>query len=104
MHASAATYEQTVLEAFGQVADLLEALDHDAQELAAETQAEQAAQSSLDLSRASYAEGEAGIIQVLDAQRAYQQARLGVVKAIVQRYMDTVRLFVALGGTVPKAS
>jgi NodT family efflux transporter outer membrane factor (OMF) lipoprotein len=104
MHASAATYEQTVLEAFGQVADLLEALDHDAQELAAETQAEQAAQSSLDLSRASYAEGEAGIIQVLDAQRAYQQARLGVVKAIAQRYMDTVRLFVALGGTVPKAS
>lgn len=33
MRASAANYEQTVLEAFAQVADLLEALDHDAEQL-----------------------------------------------------------------------
>ena len=36
MHASAAHYEQTVLEAFAQVADLLEALDHDAEQLDAQ--------------------------------------------------------------------
>jgi NodT family efflux transporter outer membrane factor (OMF) lipoprotein len=101
MHASAASYEQTVLEAFAQVADLLEALDHDAQQLDAQAQAQQAAQSSLDLARASYSEGNAGVLLVLDAERSYQQARLGYVRAVVQRYMDTVQLFLALGGTSP---
>jgi len=103
MHASAAGYEQTVLEAFAQVADLLEALDHDAQQLDAQAQAQEAAQSSLDLARASYSEGNAGVLLVLDAERSYQQARLGYVRAVVQRYMDTVQLFLALGGTSPSA-
>lgn len=101
MRVSAASYEQTVLEAFGQVADLLEALVHDAEELDAQAQAQQAAQSSLDLARASYAEGNAGVLQVIDAERSYQQARLGYVRAVVQRYLDTVQLFLALGGTTP---
>jgi NodT family efflux transporter outer membrane factor (OMF) lipoprotein len=101
MHASAAHYEQTVLEAFAQVADLLEALDHDAEQLDAQAQAQQAAQSSLDLARASYREGNTGVLLVLDAERSYQQARLGYVRAVVQHYMDTVQLFLALGGTSP---
>jgi NodT family efflux transporter outer membrane factor (OMF) lipoprotein len=104
MRASAADYEQTVLEAFGQVADLLEALDHDAEQLDAQAQAQRAAQSSLDLARASYSEGNAGVLLVLDAERSYQQARLGYVRAVVQRYLDTVQLFLALGGTSPSAS
>jgi len=101
MHASAANYEQTVLEAFAQVADQLEALDHDAEQLNAQSQAQQAAQSSLDLARASYREGNAGVLLVLDAERSYQQARLGYVRVEVQRYIDTVQLFLALGGTSP---
>jgi NodT family efflux transporter outer membrane factor (OMF) lipoprotein len=103
MHASAADYEQTVLEAFGQVADLLEALDHDAAQLDAQAQAQQAAQSSLDLARESYREGNAGVLLVLDAERSYQQARLGYVRAVAQRYLDTVQLFLALGGASPRA-
>jgi NodT family efflux transporter outer membrane factor (OMF) lipoprotein len=103
MHASAADYEQTVLEAFAQVADLLEALDHDAEQLDAQAQAQQAAQSSLDLARASYREGNAGVLLVLDAERSYQRARLGYVRAVVQRYVDTVQLFLALGGRSPVA-
>jgi NodT family efflux transporter outer membrane factor (OMF) lipoprotein len=103
MHASAANYEETVLEAFAQVADLLEALDHDAEQLDAQAQAQQAAQSSLDLARLSYQEGNAGVLLVLDAERSYQQARLGYVRAVVQRYLDTVQLFLALGGTSPSA-
>jgi NodT family efflux transporter outer membrane factor (OMF) lipoprotein len=103
MHASAANYEQTVLEAFAQVADLLEALGHDAEQLDAQAQAQQAAQSSLDLARASYREGNAGVLLVLDAERSYQRARLGYVRAVVQRYLDTVQLFLALGGTSPSA-
>jgi hypothetical protein len=38
---------------------------------------------------------------VLDAQRAFQQARLGFVRSEAQRYLDTVQLFLALGGTPP---
>ncbi|MDB6086623.1 MAG: transporter [Gammaproteobacteria bacterium] len=104
MHASAANYEQTVLEAFAQVADLLDALDHDAEQLEAQVRAQQAAQSSLDLARLSYQEGNAGVLLVLDAERSYQQARLGYVRAVVQRYLDTVQLFLALGGTSPSAT
>jgi NodT family efflux transporter outer membrane factor (OMF) lipoprotein len=104
MHASAANYEQTVLEAFAQVADLLEGLEHDADQLDAQDQAQRAAQSSLELARISYKEGNAGVLQVLDAERSYQQARLGYVRAMAQRYLDTVQLFLALGGTSPSAS
>jgi NodT family efflux transporter outer membrane factor (OMF) lipoprotein len=103
MHASAANYEETVLEAFAQVADLLEALDHDAEQFDAQAQAQQAAQNSLDLARASYREGNAGVLLVLDAERSYQHARLGYVRAVAQRYLDTVQLFLALGGTSPGA-
>ncbi|HXC09240.1 MAG TPA: efflux transporter outer membrane subunit [Steroidobacteraceae bacterium] len=104
MHASAASYEQTVLEAFAQVADLLEGLDHDAEQLDAQDHAQQAAQSSLDLARISYKEGSAGVLLVLDAERSYQHARLGYVRAVAQRYLDTVQLFLALGATSPSAS
>jgi NodT family efflux transporter outer membrane factor (OMF) lipoprotein len=104
MHASAATYEQTVLEAFAQVADLLEGLEHDTEQLEAQNHAQQAAQSSLELARTSYKEGNAGVLQVLDAERSYQQARLGYVRAMAQRYLDTVQLFLALGGTSPSGA
>ncbi|HEV2702294.1 MAG TPA: efflux transporter outer membrane subunit [Steroidobacteraceae bacterium] len=104
MHAAAATYQQTVLEAFGQVADMLEALTHDAEQLDAQDQAQQSAQTNLDLARASYREGNSGVLQVLDAQRSYQQARLGYVRAEAQRYLDTVQLFLALGGTSPNSA
>ena len=102
MRASADSYEQTVLEAFSQVADLLEALSHDAEQLTAEDQAQQASEANLSLTRAAYQEGNVGVLQVLDAQRSYQQARLGYVKVLGQRYLDTVQLFLALGGTPPR--
>ena len=98
MHASAANYQQTVLLAFGQVADSLEALDHDAEQLDAQAHAQRAARENVDLTRKSYNEGNVGVLQVLDAERLYQNARLGYVRAQAQRYMDTVQLFLALGG------
>jgi len=98
MQASAANYQQTVLSAFGQVADSLEALDHDAEQLDAQAHAQSAARENVDLTRRSYNEGNVGVLQVLDAERLYQNARLGFVRAQAQRYMDTVQLFLALGG------
>jgi NodT family efflux transporter outer membrane factor (OMF) lipoprotein len=101
MRASAASYQETVLEAFTQVADLLDALAHDAEQLDAQDQAQKAAEANLSLTRSAYQEGNVGILRVLDAQRSYQQARLGFVQTMAQRYLDTVQLFLALGGTPP---
>jgi NodT family efflux transporter outer membrane factor (OMF) lipoprotein len=91
-------YRQTVLQAFGQVADTLQALEHDALALDAQREALDTAQASLELSRESYREGEASFIQVLQAQRLFGQARLGYAEARSQRYLDTAQLFEAMGG------
>ena len=96
--ATLASYQQTVLSAFGQVADLIDALSHDAEQLDAEQTAYQSASSALSLTRTSYSLGNTDLLQVLDVQRQLDQARLGLVRAQAQRYLDTVQLFVALGG------
>jgi NodT family efflux transporter outer membrane factor (OMF) lipoprotein len=104
MRASAANYEQTVLIAFGQVADSLQALDYGAEQLEAQLRAQDAARDNVNLTRMSYNEGNAGILQVIDAERLYQQARLGFERARAQRYLDTAQLFLALGGSGPNAA
>jgi NodT family efflux transporter outer membrane factor (OMF) lipoprotein len=96
--AAAADYRQTVLQAFGQVADILQALTHDADLLAAQQHALDLASEAVRLQRANYANGGTGILALLDSQRQYQQARLGYVRAEAQRYQDTIQLLVAMGG------
>jgi outer membrane protein TolC len=96
--ASAANYRQTVLSAFGQVADLLRGLDHDAELVAAQKHALDTSFESLRLQRLSYEAGKADLLQLLDAERAYQQARLGYLRAEAQRYRDSTQLFLAMGG------
>jgi len=103
MRASEAKYQQTVLTAFGQVADSLQALEHDAEALQAQTDARQAARDNLDLTRTSYREGSVGVLQVIDAERRYSRASLAYVRARAQRYIDTAQLFLALGGSRPES-
>ncbi len=93
-----AVYRQTVLLAFNQVADVLQALAHDAESIAAQRNALDAADASLRLAQESYSAGAGSFLQVLIAQRGAQQARLGYVRAVGQRYLDTVQLFAAMGG------
>jgi NodT family efflux transporter outer membrane factor (OMF) lipoprotein len=95
--AQLAAYRQTVLLAFNQLADVLQSLDHDAQLIAAQRKALDTATASLGLAQESYAAGAGSFLQVLAAQRSYQQARLGYTKAMGQRYLDTVQLFAAMG-------
>jgi len=97
-NAQLAVYRQTVLQSFGQVADVLRALEHDAELVAAERSALDTADASLKLTQDSFAAGQATFLQVLVAQRIYQEARLGYVRARAQRYLDTAQLYVALGG------
>ena len=91
-------YHQTLLVAFGQVADILRALQHDAELLGSETAAVTASKASLELAQDAYAAGRGSLVQVLDAQRLYAQALVGYARAKGQRYLDTVLLFEAMGG------
>jgi outer membrane protein TolC len=56
------------------------------------------ASDSVRLQHISYSGGGSGILPLLDAQRQYQQARLGYVRADARRYQDTTQLLVAMGG------
>lgn len=95
---SAEQYRSTVLTAFQNVADTLSALNHDAETLKASAAATDAAKRSLDLSRLQYKDGYAAYLAVLNAEQAYQQARLAQVQAEADRFTDTAALFQALGG------
>lgn len=96
--ASLATYQQIVLQAFGQVADTLRALQHDSELVDTERSALDTSSASLALQRLIYEAGKSDLLLLLTAERAYQQARLGYARAQGQRYLDTAQLFVALGG------
>jgi NodT family efflux transporter outer membrane factor (OMF) lipoprotein len=95
---SAEQYRSTVLTAFQNVADTLVALDQDAKTLKADVAATDAAKASLDLARLQYKDGYAAYLSVLNAEQAYQQARLAQVQAEADRFTDTAALFQALGG------
>ena len=95
---SVEVYRQTVLAAFGQVADTLRALGHDTELAAAEHQALEVAQASLRMQRASYSAGRSDLLQLLDAERSVEQARLADARATAARYVDSAQLLVALGG------
>lgn len=96
--ATVAGYRQTVLGAFEQVANTLRALEHDAQRLRAEQHTLAATRAALHLSETSYRDGEVDYLSLLTAEVHYNDARLNYIQAQAQRYLDTVSLFVALGG------
>jgi NodT family efflux transporter outer membrane factor (OMF) lipoprotein len=98
LQAGAQRYQQVVLDSFGQVADQLDALDHDAQLVAAQANARDTTEASLALARQSYQAGNSGLLQVLDAQRERQRAELGFLQAQARQYLDTIQLLLAVGG------
>ena len=96
--AAAADYRLIVLQAFQQVADVLQALTHDTQLLDDEQHALDTASESVHLQQLSYSEGGSGILALLEAQRQYQQALLGYIRADGQLHQDTIALLAAMGG------
>jgi len=96
--AAAAAYQQTVLQALQQVADVLRALENDAQTLQSRTQAADSAASSLSIAQRQYQAGGIAYLNLLDAQRQGQQTDLDRVTAQATRYTDTAALLQALGG------
>ncbi len=96
--AAAAQYRSTVLAAFQDVANALRALQSDADALAADDAAEQAADRSLALSREQYRAGAIGYTTLLNAQQTALQAHVTRVQGEALRFADTAALFQALGG------
>lgn len=95
---AAARYRGTVLAAFQNVADVLHALDADAEALKAQDEAVDAADQALQLARTQYQAGSISNLTLLVSMRQYQQARIAQLQAQATRYADTAALFQALGG------
>jgi NodT family efflux transporter outer membrane factor (OMF) lipoprotein len=96
--ASAATYQAVVLEALGQVADDLWALQYDAQILTVDRHSMDVASQALTLQQKSYSVGTTTALNLISAERAYAQARLSYASARVQQFTDSASLLTALGG------
>jgi NodT family efflux transporter outer membrane factor (OMF) lipoprotein len=95
---AAAQYRATVLNAFQNVADSLQAIRSDAVALGAADKAERAAGKSLAIARRQLEAGDISTLTLLGSEQTYQQARLNLVQAQAGRLADTVALFQSLGG------
>ncbi|HXW73446.1 MAG TPA: efflux transporter outer membrane subunit [Steroidobacteraceae bacterium] len=98
LKAQAATYQGVVVAALGQVTDDLWALKNDAERMAVDQHSVDIALEALKLQQASYTVGKSSVLQLIDAERTYAQARLSLATAQIQQYQDTAGLLVALGG------
>ncbi len=95
---AAAQYQNTVLQAYQNVADTLHAMVTDADALAAAAEAERAAKATLELTHQRMQDGYTDYLTDLAAGMAYNQAVLGLVQAQATRFGDTAALYQALGG------
>ena len=93
-----AQYRATVLSAFQNVADSLQALAQDAETLRQQTDATDAARQTLALTGQQFQLGAVSSLSLLDAKRSYQTALISLVQARAARYADTAALFQSLGG------
>jgi outer membrane protein TolC len=74
------------------------ALEHRARAPEAASASAEAAKSTLDVMRVQQNAGYVNILQLVNAEQAYQSAILSQVQAQFSRFADTVALFQALGG------
>ena len=93
-----AQYRSVVLGALQNVADTLNALQFDAEAVAADERAESAAHRSLETTRASLTQGSITYLDLLNAEQARAQALSNLEQARGNHLADTAALFVALGG------
>lgn len=98
LDAAAANYQSVVLQSLRDVADVLRALENDAETLAALAGADAAAQQSEEAIRRQYGLGAASYVELLIAQQQARQVRIGLIEAQAQRLIDSAALYQALGG------
>jgi outer membrane protein TolC len=98
LHAASAQYQQTLLQAFQNVADSLRALDVDANTLHADKAAEVSSERVYRITNQRYQLGGVSYSYLLTTQEQYLNARISSVRSEATRYVDTAALFEALGG------
>lgn len=98
--AAAANYRNVVLESLRNVADVLRALDNDAQRLSALAAASDAAQKTLESMQRRYSLGAASYFELLLAQQQAQQTRINLVETQAQRLVDSAAFYQAMGGGI----
>lgn len=93
-----AQYERTIQNAFREVNDALVNLRQNTEREAALARSTDAAKKALEVSNNRYQSGYSAYIDVLDAQRTYNDAGLAYVQSRQARLIASVDLFKALGG------
>ncbi len=98
LEAAAARYRSTVLNAFRNVADTLQALESDAESVAAQRSVERVAAASFAVAEKQYRAGSSSFLTLLNAQSSMEQAKIGLIQAEARRLTNTAALYQALGG------
>ena len=93
-----ASYEGVIQNAFREVNDALVSLRLQTEREVALNKAQVAAQKALQISENRYQSGYSAYLEVLDAQRVYNDAALTFIQSRQARLVATVSLFKALGG------
>ena len=91
-------YEQSVLTAFQEVNDAIVTYRRVQETAVLKTNLRDAARKYVDLAHLQYRSGTLNYIDVLDAQRRYFEAQIGVSNAVRDEYLALVNLYKALGG------
>ena len=94
-----AQYSATVLGAFQNVADSLEASRHDADVYAAALRQETLARTELHIVGRQRDLGDVSTLPVLAAEVSYRQAQLARIQALASRHADVAAAYVSVGGT-----
>lgn len=97
-------YEKVVLTAFSEVSDALITSRKIREIRVSRQNLEDAARSALELARLQYINGVISYLDVLDAQRGYFDARIGLNNALRDELLATVQLYKVLGGAAGNES
>lgn len=92
------SYRQTVIQAFTETRNALIDYNQTAAIAASWRQLENSAKTALDLAQLQYINGVVAYLNVLDAQRTYFEAQIGLSNATRDRHLCLIRLYKALGG------
>lgn len=93
-------YQKAVLNAFSEVGNALVTSGKNREIRESRENLEEAAKAALDLATLQYINGIISYLDVLDAQRGYFDARIGLNNAVRDELLATVQLYKVLGGGV----
>ena len=91
-------YDRTVIEAFTQVRNAIVTFHKVKEIYASAVQLEQSAKATMELAQLQYINGVISYLDVLDAQRNYFDAQMGLSNALRSKQLCIVQLYKVLGG------